>query len=118
MKAQTIKKIYPFTLSDISDLLDNKLAIWSDRIRSELKIKIDQSTTGIIAEMDKRFATVDERFDDVDKRFAQVDKRFDKIDERFNDNDNAHQEIISAIEEISERKIKQHSNEKHSFVAA
>lgn len=83
MKTKVTKSRYPFTLSDISDLLDNKLAIWSDRIRSEIKTKIDQSATGIIAEMDKRFAQVDDRFDEIDKRFTEVDKRFDRVEDKI-----------------------------------
>lgn len=98
---------YPFALSNISDLLDNKLAIWADKIkfdlRDELGRKIDQSATGIIAEMDKRFAEVYDRFDEVDRRFDV--------------NDDAHQEVIGAIDEIADRKIEQHVCEKHSFIS-
>lgn len=89
------KSSYPFTLKDISELLDLKLGIWSDKIKLELGNKIKQSETGIIAEMDKRF--------------AEVDKRFDQ-------NDDAHQEIIGALDEIATRKIKDHCQKYHGVV--
>jgi hypothetical protein len=109
MKTKATKK-YPFTLGDISDLLDNKIGILETRLDVKLNTletrltgKINQSATGIIAEMDKRFGLADSRFDEVDKRFDM--------------NDDAHQEIIGAIDEMSDRKIKQHCQKFHTVVS-
>ena len=58
----------------------------------------------------------------MDKRFAQVDDRFErlekKVDEGFKENYDAHQEIIGAIDEICDRKIKKHCEEKHTFATS
>lgn len=74
---------YPFTLKDVGELMELKLSIWSDRLEAKLSRKIDQSATGIIAEMDKRFGEVNERFLQVDKRFDRVDERLDELMDQF-----------------------------------
>lgn len=76
----------------------------------------------IIAAFDRDLKFLEGRINSLDDGLnsltEKVYKGFAKVDKRFDDNDNAHQEIIGAIEEIAERKIKQQAHEKHSFVAA
>ncbi len=52
---------------------------------------------------------------ETNQRFSEVDKRFDEVNKRFDDNDDAHQQILADIEEIAERKMTKHYQERHPF---
>lgn len=107
MKTGTPKK-YSFSLGDISDLLDNKLAIFEGKFDKNLSRRFAQNNVAIYAELDKRFG-------EVDKRFAEIDKRFDQINKRFDENDDAHQAILKAVGEMTDKKIAKHCVEKHAL---
>lgn len=95
MKNKT--KTYPFTLGDISDLLDNKLAIFSDKFDKKLDQKLSQNNVAIYGELDKRFSEIDTGIGGLRK---EMNGRFDELADTL-------QDIMGMIEDVSEAKIRQ-----------
>lgn len=99
-----------------------------ETIREEGKI--------IIAAFDKdikliegRLGNVEDRLGNVESRLGNVESKLDahikqneteyrQIMKRFDDNDDAHQELLGASDEICDRKIEKHCQEKHSFATS
>lgn len=68
----------------------------------------------IIASFDSDIKRLESRINGVDEK---VDSLRLEMNKRFDDNDDAHQEIIGAIDEMADRKIKQHCLKFHSVVS-
>lgn len=67
----------------------------------------------IIAAFDRDIKLLEGRINSLEDK---VDKGFAEVNRRFDENDDAHQEILGAINEIADRKIKKHCQQYH-FVA-
>lgn len=68
-------------------------------------------------EVEKLRSEMNQSFGEVDKRFELVDKRFEEINKRFDINDDTHQEILQAIDEMTDAKLTRHCKTYHNVVS-